>query len=189
MLFLGFSDGVVPCDWLCGFLVLSSLFLVSVSCFFVCLGAGFHVGFYFAYVSVVPLFVRGRLPHGGRAWRPGGCRLLPSGETSTVGSLFVDCRGCGTGPGRAARCAWLCSMCVWGDRPDGDGLSGHGPHEPGPPADRPIWSLNSGPVDGDAIVRPGPWTRVVRGTIPCTVHGPSGRSAMPALTWAFAWAA
>lgn len=70
VLFLGFSDGVVPCDWLCGFLVLSSLFLVSVSCFFVCLGAGFHVGFYFAYVSVVPLFVRGRLPHGGRAWRP-----------------------------------------------------------------------------------------------------------------------
>ena len=70
VLFLGFSDGVVPCGWLCGFLVLSSLFLVSVSCFFVCLGAGFHVGFYFAYVSVVPLFVRGRLTQGGRAWRP-----------------------------------------------------------------------------------------------------------------------
>ena len=65
---------------------------------------------------------------------PGGCRLLPNGETSTVGSLLVDCRGCGTGPGRAARCAWLRSMCVWGDRPDGGGLSGHGPHEPGPPA-------------------------------------------------------
>lgn len=97
---------------------------------------------------------------------PGGCRLLPSGETSTVGSLFVDCRGCGTGPGRAARCAWLCSMCVWGDRPDGDGLSGHGPHEPGPPADRPIWSLNSGPVDGDASSGP--------------VHGP-GWSAGPSL--------
>ena len=166
VLFLGFSDGVVPCGWLCGFLVLSPLFLVSVSCFFVCLDAGFHVGFYFAYVSVVPLFVRGRLPHGGRAWRPGGCRLLPNGETSTVGSLLVDCRGCGTGPGRAARCAWLCSMCVWGDRPDGDGLSGHGPHEPGPPADRPIWSLNSGPVDGDASSGP--------------VHGP-GWSAGPSL--------
>lgn len=39
---------------------------------------------------------------------------------------------------------------------------------------------SSGPVHG-----PG----VVRGTIPCTVHGPSGWSAMPALTWAFAWAA
>lgn len=102
--------------------------------------------------------------HGG----PGGCRLLPNGETSTVGSLLVDCRGCGTGPGRAARCAWLRSMCVWGDRPDGDGLSGHGPHEPGPPADRPIWSLDRGPVDGDAIVRPGPWTR----------GGPRGRPRM-----------
>ena len=201
VLFLGFSDGVVPCDWLCGFLVLSSLFLVSVSCFFVCLGAGFHVGFYFAYVSVVPLFVRGRLPHGGRAWRPrrvpcisssrcfvfshvffsglgscmhfpyfSGCAevFLPNGETSTVGSLLVDCRGCGTGPGRAARCAWLRSMCVWGDRPDGGGLSGHGPHEPGPPADLPIWSLDRGPVDGDAIVRPGPWTR----------GGPRGRPRM-----------
>ena len=44
-------------------------------------------------------------------------------------------------------------MCVWGDRPDGDGLSGHGPHEPGPPADRPIWSLDRGPVDGDAIAQ------------------------------------
>lgn len=99
---------------------------------------------------------------------PGGCRPLPNGETSTVGSLFVDCRGCGTGPGRAARCAWLRSMCVWGDRPDGDGLSGHGPHEPGPPADRPIWSLDRGPVDGDAIVRPGPWTR----------GGPRGRPRM-----------
>lgn len=103
---------------------------------------------------------------------PGGCRLLPNGETSTVGSLFVDCRGCGTGPGRAARCAWLCSMCVWGDRPDGDGLSGHGPHEPGPPADRPIWSLDRGPVDGDASSGP--------------VHGPGVvRVAVPA--WAFAW--
>lgn len=59
-------------------------------------------------------------------------------------------------------------MCVWGDRPDGDGLSGHGPHEPGPPADRPIWSLDRGPVDGDAIVRPGPWTR----------GGPRGRPRM-----------
>lgn len=102
--------------------------------------------------------------HGG----PGGCRPLPNGETSTVGSMFVDCRGCGTGPGRAARCAWLRSMCVWGDRPDGDGLSGHGPHEPGPPADRPIWSLDRGPVDGDAIVRSGPWTR----------GGPRGRPRM-----------
>lgn len=99
---------------------------------------------------------------------PGGCRLLPNGETSTVGSLLVDCRGCGTGSGRAARCAWLRSMCVWGDRSDGDGLSGHGPHEPGPPADRPIWSLDRGPVDGDAIVRPGPWTR----------GGPRGRPRM-----------
>ena len=103
---------------------------------------------------------------------PGGCRLLPNGETSTVGSLLVDCRGCGTGPGRAARCAWLRSMCVWGDRPDGGGLSGHGPHEPGPPADLPIWSLDRGPVDRDAIVRP--------------VHGPGVvRVAVPA--WAFAW--
>lgn len=102
--------------------------------------------------------------HGG----PGGCRLLPNGETSTVGSLLVDCRGCGTGPGRAARCAWLRSMCVWGDRPDGGGLSGHGPHEPGPPADLPIWSLDRGPVDRDAIVRPGPWTR----------GGPRGRPRM-----------
>lgn len=99
---------------------------------------------------------------------PGGCRLLPNGETSTVGSLLVDCRGCGTGPGRAARCAWLRSMCVWGDRPDGGGLSGHGPHEPGPPADLPIWSLDRGPVDRDAIVRPGPWTR----------GGPRGRPRM-----------
>lgn len=59
-------------------------------------------------------------------------------------------------------------MCVWGDRPDGGGLSGHGPHEPGPPADLPIWSLDRGPVDGDAIVRPGPWTR----------GGPRGRPRM-----------
>ena len=105
---------------------------------------------------------------------PGGCRLLPNGETSTVGSLPVDCRGCGTGPGRAARCAWLRSMCVWGDRPDGGGLSGHGPHEPGPPADLPIWSLDRGPVDRDAIVRPGPWTR----------GGPRDRPLMVLLAWA-----
>lgn len=99
---------------------------------------------------------------------PAGAGSCRTGETSTVGSLFVDCRGCGTGPGRAARCAWLRSMCVWGDRSDGGGLSGHGPHEPGPPADRPIWSLDRGPVDGDAIVRPGPWTR----------GGPRGRPRM-----------
>jgi len=67
---------------------------------------------------------------------------------------------------------------------------------------------SSGPVHGPGVVRVavpawafawttylvgppnGPWSvRVVRGTIPCTVHGPSGWSAMPALTWAFAWAA
>ena len=67
---------------------------------------------------------------------------------------------------------------------------------------------SSGPVHGPGVVRVavpawafawttylvgppnGPWSvRVVRGTIPCTVHSPSGWSAMPALTWAFAWAA
>lgn len=168
VLFLGFSDGVVPCDWLCGFLVLSSLFLVSVSCFFVCLGAVFMSGF----ISRMCLLCRCLFGAGCRTeaghGAPGGCRLLPNGETSTVGSLPVDCRGCGTGPGRAARCAWLRSMCVWGDRPDGGGLSGHGPHEPGPPADLPIWSLDRGPVDRDAIVRPGPWTR----------GGPRGRPRM-----------
>ena len=47
--------------------------------------------------------------HGG----PGGCRLLPNGETSTVGSLFVDCRGCGTGSGRAARCACVLLQCLF----------------------------------------------------------------------------
>lgn len=38
------------------------------------------------------------------------------------------------------------SMCVWGDRPDGGGLSGHGPHEPGPPADLPYgpWTVAGG---------------------------------------------
>ena len=168
VLFLGFSDGVVPCGWLCGFLVLSSLFLVSVSCFFVCLGAGFHVGFYFAYVSVVPLFVRGRLPHGGRAWRP---RRVPApAERGDVHGREPARRlsGMRHRSRAAARCAWLRSMCVWGDRPDGGGLSGHGPHEPGPPADLPIWSLDRGPVDRDAIVRPGPWTR----------GGPRGRPRM-----------
>lgn len=53
-------------------------------------------------------------------------------------------------------------------------------------------AMGSRAMDRMNRVRPpnGPWSvRVVRGTIPCTVHGPSGWSAMPALTWAFAWAA
>lgn len=102
---------------------------------------------------------------------PGGCRLLPNGETSTVGSLLVDCRGCGTGPGRAARCAWLRS--AFG--------------ETGPMA------VGSRAMDRMNRVHPptcpyGPWT-VARWTgTPSSgpVHGPGVvRVAVPA--WAFAW--
>lgn len=173
VLFLGFSDGVVPCDWLCGFLVLSSLFLVSVSCFFVCLGAGFHVGFYFAYVSVVPLFVRGRLTQGGRAWRPpagaGSCRTGRRPRSGACSSTVGDAAPV---PG-APRDAHGSAPCAFG--------------ETGPMA------MGSRAMDRMNRVHPptcpyGPWT-VARWTgTPSSgpVHGPGVvRVAVPA--WAFAW--
>ena len=168
VLFLGFSDGVVPCDWLCGFLVLSSLFLVSVSCFFVCLGAGFHVGFYFAYVSVVPLFVRGRLPHGGRAWRP---RRVPAPAE----------RGDVHGREPARRLSGMRHRCISSSRCfvfshvffSGLGSCMHFPYFSGCaevflPNMRASLTRRLWPVDRDAIVRPGPWTR----------GGPRGRPRM-----------
>ena len=172
VLFLGFSDGVVPCDWLCGFLVLSSLFLVSVSCFFVCLGAGscrvlFRVCVCCAAVCSGPAAARrpGMAPPAGAGSCRTGRRPRSGACSSTVGDAAPV-------PG-APRDAHGSAPCAFG--------------ETGPMA------VGSRAMDRMNRVHPptcpyGPWT-VARWTgTPSSgpVHGPGVvRVAVPA--WAFAW--
>lgn len=173
VLFLGFSDGVVPCDWLCGFLVLSSLFLVSVSCFFVCLGAGFSCRVLFRVCVCCAAVCSGpaaaRRPGMAPPASAGSCRTGRRPRSGACSSTVGDAAPV---PG-APRDAHGSAPCAFG--------------ETGPMA------VGSRAMDRMNRVRPptcpyGPWT-VARWTgTPSSgpVHGPGVvRVAVPA--WAFAW--
>lgn len=173
VLFLGFSDGVVPCDWLCGFLVLSSLFLVSVSCFFVCLGAGFSCRVLFRVCVCCAAVCSG--PAAAR--RPG--MALPAGAGSCRTGRRPRSGACSSTVGDAAP--------VPGAPRDAHGSAPCAFGETGPMA------VGSRAMDRMNRVHPptcpyGPWT-VARWTgTPSSgpVHGPGVvRVAVPA--WAFAW--